>query len=146
MGRKIFFSSFAAIFSLLLVIQGYFALDDDAAKELRARRIGASFVDFTEKVAEAGEEISGLSVYLTMETEGNRSSNGQLFVNGAYAGNLKQGILTIQVREGDEIALKNAAGSRVRITDYPDGLDKTALPSVIDGADSSVKWGKIVFR
>lgn len=146
MGKKLFFSSFAAIFSLLLVVQGYFALNDDAVKELRADRIGASFVNLAEKVTEAGNEISGLSVYLTMETENNRPSAGQLFVNGAYAGDFKQGMLTVRVAEGDEIALKNAADCRISITDYPDGLDESFLPSVAEGEESTIRWGKIVFK
>lgn len=146
MGKKLFFSSFAAIFSLLLVVQGYFALYDDAAKELRADRIGASFVDFAEEVAEAGNEMAGLSVYLTIETEGNESSEGQLFINGAYAGDFRQGILTLRLKDGDELALKNAAGLTVSVSDYPEDLDETFLPAKITGQETTTKWGNIVFK
>lgn len=146
MGKKLFFSSFAAIFSLLLVVQGYFALNDDAAKELRADRIGASFVDFAEQVTEAGNEIAGMSLYLTMETEGNEASEGQLFINGAFAGNFQQGILTVRVKEGDELALKNAPGVTVSISDYPKDLDETFLPATMTGQDVTTKWGNIVFK
>lgn len=146
MSKKLFFSSFAVIFSMLLVVQGYFAFDDGAAKALRADRIGASFVDFADQVAEAGEEIVGLSVYLTMETEGDQSSIGQLFINGAYAGNFCQGILTVPVRAGDELALKNAAGVIVRISDYPEDLDENFLPREISGENAMKRWGNIVFK
>ncbi|MGM9567439.1 MAG: hypothetical protein ACI3W6_04595 [Clostridia bacterium] len=146
MGKKMFFASFAAIFSLLLVVQGYFALHEDAVKELRADRIGASFVDLAGQVAEAGNEIAGMSVYLTMETEGNGSSEGQLFINGACAGDFRRGILTLRVKEGDELALKNAEGEKVFISDYPENLDETFLSREIIGEKTMVQWGKIVFK
>lgn len=146
MGKKMFFASFAALFSLLLVVQGYFALHEDAAKELRAGRIGASFVDLAGEVAETGKEIAGMSVYLTLETGGNENSGGQLFINGAYAGNLRRGMLTLRVTEGDELALKNADGEKVFISDYPENLDEAFLPREITGEKAMVRWGKIVFK
>lgn len=146
MGKKLFYSSFAAIFSLLLVVQGYFALYDDAAKELRADRIGASFVDSASKIAGAGSSVGGMSVYLTVESENNENCDGQLFINGALAGNFRRGILTVQVREGDELALKGAEGVKFSVTDYPDDLDETRLPEEITGKSVMTSWGRIVFK
>ena len=146
MGKKLFFSSFAAIFSLLLVVQGYFALHDDAVKELRADRIGASFVDSAEKIAEAGNAVGGMSVYLTMETENNESSDGQLFINGALAGNFRRGILTVRVQDGDELALKGDEGQKFSVTDYPADLDEAYLPGEITGEGVTTSWGSVVFK
>lgn len=143
MGQKLFLFSFAAVFALLLGVQGYFAFDDNAAKELRAERIGAEFVD---RSALAGESIGGLSLYLTVETENGLPSGGSLCVNGIEAGSLERGILTVKAEDGDILTVRNAVGEKVSITDYPADLDRNLLPETVICTENVTKWGKISFR
>lgn len=133
--KKIFLSCWAVLFCLLIGVQGYTAWDlhreELAAEELAAR---------------AAEEIGGMEIYLTFETEGNVPSHGVLCLNGDEVGNFRHGILTVAVTEGDIPAVKNAVGETFCIVDYPADLDRNALPETLFCDQTVTKWGKISFE
>jgi hypothetical protein len=146
MKQKVFLAAFAAVFSLLVCVQGYFLLVPDAGMELRADRIGASLIEPFLETEKAGEKIAGLSVYLTMETENDASSSAVLLVNGVEAGNFSKGVLCVKAEDKDRLALKQADGVTVTITDYPDDIDETYLPSSLKGEADTTFWGTVIFK
>lgn len=146
MMRKIFLSVFGSVFVLLLLVQGYFAFNDDAVRNMQAKRLGAEYISVEEITAEAAENMGGMTVYLTIETEENRPSEGILTINGIEAGNFAKGILTVALREGDIPAVKNAMGETFFITDYPESISRDALPERLYCDETVTKWGKISFQ
>ena len=143
MGQKIFLFLFFSVFALTLAVQGAMFLFEDELKERRAERMGGEFVDRSELV---GEEVGGMSVYLTVETEDASVSDGVLCINGIAAGDLSRGILTVAAEDGDIISVKQGRGETFRILDYPVILDETFLPETIICTEDVMKWGKISFR
>lgn len=145
MENKLLPCAFAVLCSLLLCVQGYFALNDDAAEEIRAERIGASYVS-PGKAEPTGEDLGGMSLYLTVETSSSLPSSGEVFVNGASAGTLARGVLTFRAEDGDNIFVKNAKGDTLKIIDYPRDLKISQLPERLFCDNSVMKWGKIAFK
>ena len=138
-----FFFTFFLLFASLLCVQGYLLLFEDEVKERRAERMGAEFVNRSELV---GEDVGGMTVYLTVETSENNISDSTLCVNGIAAGDMTKGILTVAVEENDIISIKNGYGEEFRIVDYPGILDETFLSESIFCTENVMKWGKISFR
>lgn len=141
----------AALFFFLLTltlftIQGYFALHKDFNLELRAQRNGAKLIERSRLTAEAGQALRGMTVYLTFETEDNIPSMGTVTINGRDSGSLQRGILTLSLTENDILAVKNAVGETIHITDPPEGLDTNALPLTLFCDQTVTKWGKISFK
>lgn len=146
MKQRVFLATFAMVFSLLIGVQSYFLLVPDAGIHLRADRIGASlFNPFTE-AEEAGEEIADLSVYLTMETEGDAPSDAVLLINDTAAGNFSKGVLCVKAEDGDQLAMKSSGNVVVTITDYPENLKESSLPVSVTGKRGVTYWGTIVFK
>ena len=143
--QKTFLSLVAVVFLALLLVQGYFATDENIVKEMQAKRIGAELVD-KNAVAKTGEDMGGLSVYLTIETKSGEASDGIFTVNGIEAGNFRRGVLTLSLREGDILGVKNAVGESFCILDYPADLDSKLLPSTLFCDQTVTKWGKISFK
>ena len=143
--QKTFLTIVTSVFLALLLVQGYFALDENIVMEMRAERIGAEFTDRSE-TAKAGESLGGLSVYLSIEREGGEVSKGVFTVNGIEAGDFRRGVLTVALKEGDILGIKNAVGETFVILDYPDDLDSKALPSTLFCDQTVTKWGKISFK
>ena len=139
--QKTFLSIVALVFLTLLLVQGYFALDEDIVLEMRAERIGEGY-----SVANVGESLGGLSLYLTMETEGGGPSHGIFTVNGVAAGDFRRGVLTVSLQEGDILGIKNAVGESFVIPDYPADLDRKFLPKEVFCDQTVTKWGKISFK
>lgn len=146
MRQKLFLAAFAAVFSMLVCVQGYFLLVPDAGLSLRANRINASLTDPLAEAELAGEKIAGLSVYLTMETEGDDVSEATLLVNGIAAGDFKKGILCVKVEDGDVLSLKDGEGVTVTIDDYPENLEETALTVSLTGKTGVCPWGTVQFK
>lgn len=146
MRQKIFLTAFAAVFSMLVFVQGYFLLMPDAGLNLRADRIGATLTNPLLDAESAGNEISGLSTYLTMETADDAMSPAVLMVNGVAAGDFNRGILCVKVEDGDKLALKGSDGVTITITDYPENLDETALSPSVAGRSNVFIWGTVTFK
>jgi hypothetical protein len=146
MKQRIFLATFAVVFSLLVGVQSYFLLVPDAGIHLRADRIGASlFNPFTE-TEKAGEEIADLSVYLTMETEGDTPSDAVLLINETVVGNFSKGVLCVKAEDGDKLGMKSSGDVVVTITDYPENLNEASLPASVAGKRGITFWGTIVFK
>ena len=146
MGKKIFMLCFAAVCSMLLSVQGYFALHEDAVKTLRADRIGASLVSLGDRLAAAGERYNVLSTYLTVETAGQQLSTGQLLINGQFRGSFERGTLTLRVEEGDVLTVRGGKDLELLVVDYPEDLNKNELPENFFCRSDHCKWGKICFK
>lgn len=146
MKQKVFLAAFAVVFSLLVCVQSYFFLVPDAGIHLRADRIGASLMNPFADTTETGEEIADLSVYLTIETEGDASANASLLINDTVAGNFSKGILCVKAEDGDHLALRSTGDIVVTITDYPENLDEASLPVAVTGKRGVTDWGTIVFK
>ncbi len=146
MGKKIFMLCFAAVCSMLLSVQGYFALHEDAVKTLRADRIGASLVSLGDRLAAAGERYNVLSTYLTVETAGQQLSTGQLLINGQFRGSFERGTLTLRVEEGDVLTVRGGKDLELLVVDYPEDLNKNELPENFLCRSDHCKWGKICFK
>lgn len=146
MGKKIFMLCFAAVCSMLLSVQGYFAFHEDAVKSLRADRIGASLVSLGDHLAAAGERYNVLSTYLTFETSGQQLSAGQLLVNGQFRGSFERGTLTLRVEDGDVLTVRGGKNLEIRIVDYPEDLKKNELPETFVCRSDHCRWGKICFK
>ena len=145
MFQKIFLTVFAMVFLALLTVQGYFALDEDIALEMRAERMGMELSDEKE-TRKAGESLGGLTVYLSVEREDGEPSEGIFTVNGVEAGDFRRGVLTVAVEEGDILGIKNAQGETFQILDYPENLDSKSLSPTIFCDQTVTKWGKISFK
>lgn len=136
----------AVTFSLLVTVQGYFALHEDAGKELRADRIGATIIDIGERVSEAGADVAGLSGFVTLETEDGRPHDAILLKNGKLAGDFAKAVITLRVADGDRLALRGGDGNAFIVSDYPDGIDSEALPFRVVAAETTTDWGVVAFR
>lgn len=146
MRQKVFLAAFAVVFSLLVGVQSYFFLVPDAGIHLRADRIGASLLKPLTETERAGEEIADLSVYLTMETEGDASADASLIINDTVAGNFNKGILCVKVKDGDILKIRCADPIVVTVTDYPENLNEASLPPSFTGKRGVTAWGTIVFK
>lgn len=146
MRQKVFLAAFAVVFSLLVGVQSYFFLVPDAGIHLRADRIGASLLNPFTETEKAGEEIADLSVYLTMETEGDASANASLIINDTIAGNFSKGILCVKAEEGDILKIRSSDHIVVTVTDYPENLNESSLPASVTGKRGVTAWGTIVFK
>lgn len=146
MKQKVFLAAFAVVFSLLVGVQSYFFLVPDAGIHLRADRIGASLLNPLTATEKAGEEISGLSVYLTIETEGDAPANASLIINDTVAGNFSKGILCVKAEAGDVLKIRSFDPVAVTITDYPENLDAASLPAALEGNRGVTAWGTVVFK
>lgn len=144
--KKTFAFFFIALTLTLFSVQGYFALHEDFNLELRAQRSGAELIERSHLTAEAGQALRGMTVYLTFETEDNTPSEGIVTVNGRNGGSLQRGVLTLALTENDILAVKNAVGETIRITDPPEGMDTDALPLSLFCNQTVTKWGKISFK
>ncbi len=146
MRQKVFLAAFAVVFSLLVGVQSYFFLVPDAGIHLRADRIGASLLNPFTETEKAGEEIADLSVYLTMETEGDAPANASLIINDTVAGRFSKGILCVKAEDGDILKIRSSDPIVVTITDYPENLNETSLPASVAGKRGVTAWGTIVFK
>ena len=146
MRQKLFLTAFAVVFSMLVCVQGYFLLIPDAGLSLRANRLNASLTDPLAEAELAGEKIAGLSVYLTMETDGDAVSGATLLVNGVAAGDFKKGILCVKVEDGDVLSLRDGEGVTVTIDDYPENLKETALAPSLTAKSKVCPWGTVQFK
>ncbi len=146
MREKLFFTLWAAVFSLLFTVQGYFFLHDDLVGEMRAERIGADFIDLAEKIESAEVEFAELSGYITLETASGKGSDAAIWINDEKAGDLSHGVLTVRVGDGDVLFLIGGKGETFVIGAYPDGVDRTMLPASMTGTTEKVKWGVVKFR
>ncbi|HMM06235.1 MAG TPA: hypothetical protein PKD52_06155 [Clostridiales bacterium] len=146
MRQKVFLAAFAVVFSLLVGVQSYFFLVPDAGIHLRADRIGASLLNPLTETEKAGEEIDDLSVYLTVETEGDAPANASLIINDTVAGNFSKGILCVKVVDGDVLKIRSSDRIVVTVTDYPENLNEASLPPSFTAKKGVTAWGTIIFK
>ena len=146
MKKSLFFAFWAAAFSLLITVQGYFYLHEDLAGEMRAERIGAGFIDLAEKIESAEVKLAELSGYLTLETASGNGSDAAIWINDEKAGDLSRGVLTVRVGDGDVLSLVGGKGETFVISAYPDGVDRNRLPASIVGSAAKEEWGVVVFK
>lgn len=146
--RRLFLILWAAVFSLLLIIQCFFAIFPQYQKEQRAERLGAEIRSDLDTVIAAAESYSGLDAYFTLETDKGVPSSAELLLNGVSVGTFENGILGFRAAEGDTLEIRGGArGLIVSMVDPPENLaDGVETEVTLSGGSRTVFWGRIAFQ
>ncbi|MDO4541446.1 MAG: hypothetical protein Q4C00_01270 [Bacillota bacterium] len=138
--ERFFLCTLMVVFILLIAVQLYFFIFPDTIEEARAERLGGSIENTASSAKAVENREEGLFLFLTFEAKSGYSA-ASILINGEIAGDLKLGVLSLKVNQGETVSVVGGSrGDVISLMDRPEHLDPS-FPNSLSVGGEEKKWG-----